>query len=114
MCDVTIDETTITAVSMTGITEILHCHPGTSYAYRSNPSSPYIKVAAHGKSAQKAVKDEVGQDHDFLIRSIDLSGNKSSRLIVRFKNKLVALEFASTLEHIWGADKCPASLGVPR
>ena len=93
-CSVEFEENQLIFVSMDGFNEMDYCSRK-SISYRSNPSSPYKKVSGSESMIVNTVKREKGIDHDFLFKyANNNSQERASRVIVRFKNHKVAVNFA--------------------
>ena len=96
-CSVEFEENQLVFVSMDGFNEMNFCSRK-SISYRSNPSSPYRKVSGSESMIVNAVKGEKGIDHDFLFKyPNNNSQGRASRIIVRFKNHKVAINFAEKI-----------------
>ena len=96
-CSVEFEENQLVFVSMDGFNEMDYCSRK-SISYRSNPSSPYRKVSGSGSMIVNAVKEEKGIDHDFLFKYANNNPQgRASRIIVRFKNHKVAINFAEKI-----------------
>ena len=96
-CSVEFEENQLVFVSMDGFNEMNFCSRK-SISYRSNPSSPYRKVSGSESMIVNAVKEEKGIDHDFLFKyPNNNSQGRASRIIVRFKNHKVAINFAEKI-----------------
>ena len=99
-CDIRLNRQELESISMNGFIDISICRDLSDIAFRSNPSSPYQKIESRvgGGDLMKLVRSEDGIDHDFLLRYKVLNGFTKNRLIIRFKNKIIAEKFASEIE----------------
>ena len=96
-CSVEFEENQLVFVSIDGFNEMNFCSKK-SISYRSNPSSPYKKVSGSESMIVNAVRGEKGIDHDFLFKYADKnSQGRAARIIVRFKNHKVAINFAGKI-----------------
>ena len=96
-CSVQFEENQLAFVSMDGFNEMNFCSRK-SISYRSNPSSPYRKISGSESMIVNTVKKERGIDHDFLFKyANDNSQGRATRIVVRFKNHKVAINFAEKL-----------------
>ena len=96
-CSVEFEENQLVFVSMDGFNEMNFCSRQ-SLSYRSNPSSPYRKITGSESMIVNTVRQERGIDHDFLFKyANDNSQGRATRIVVRFKNHKVAIDFAEKL-----------------
>ena len=96
-CSVEFEKSQMIFVSIDGLHEMNFCTKKT-ISYRSNPASPYQKISGAEKTIVDTVRRERGIDHDFLIKyKSNNSGDRQTRIIVRFKNQKAAIKFAEKL-----------------
>ncbi len=107
-CSVEFEESQLVFVSMDGFNEMNFCSRK-SISYRSNPSSPYRKVSGSESMIVNTVREEKGIDHDFLFKYANHnSQGRATRIVVRFKNHKVAINFAEKLSS--STKSCEANL----
>ena len=85
-------------ISIYGVSELDICHTEAKVGFRSNPSSPYKKVSTMNSKLEEITKKERGIDHDFLFSVPKENSYRKDRLIVRFKNHKVAVDFAGVID----------------
>ena len=97
-CSVFIENNKLNSISIHGVSELNLCHEEAKIGFRSNPSSPYKKVSFVNSKLEEITKKERGIDHDFLFAVPRENSNRKDRLIVRFKNHKVAVDFAGFID----------------
>ena len=97
-CSVFVENKKLNSISIHGLSELNLCHEEAKIGFRSNPSSPYKKVSVINSKLEEVTKKERGIDHDFLFAVPRENSNRKDRLIVRFKNHKVAVNFASLID----------------
>ena len=97
-CSVFVENNKLNSISIHGVSELNLCHEEAKIGFRSNPSSPYNKVSVINSKLEEVTKKERGIDHDFLFAIPRENSNRKDRLIVRFKNHKVAVNFASLID----------------
>ena len=97
-CSVFVENNKLNSISIHGVSELNLCHEEAKIGFRSNPSSPYKKVSVINSKLEEVTKKERGIDHDFLFAVPRENSNRKDRLIVRFKNHKVAVDFAGFID----------------
>lgn len=97
-CSVFIKNKKLNSISIYGISEIDICDKFAKVGYRSNPSSPYKKINSGDDKLATYTRLEKGIDHDFLFSVPKKDSLLKERLIVRFKNHKVAIDFADIID----------------
>ena len=97
-CSVFLKKNKLNSISIHGVSELNLCHEDAKIGFRSNPSSPYKKVSVMNSKLKEITIKERGIDHDFLFAVPKENSNRKDRLIVRFKNHKVAVDFASLID----------------
>ena len=97
-CSVFVKNNKLNSISIHGVSELNLCHEDAKIGFRSNPSSPYKKVNVVNSKLEEVTKKERGIDHDFLFAVPKENSNRKDRLIVRFKNHKVAVDFATLID----------------
>lgn len=97
-CSVFLENNKLNSISIHGVSELNLCHEDAKIGFRSNPSSPYKKVSVVNSKLEEITIKERGIDHDFLFAVPKENSNRKDRLIVRFKNHKVAVDFASLID----------------
>ena len=97
-CSVFVENNKLNSISIHGVSELNLCHEDAKIGFRSNPSSPYKKVSVMNSKLEEITKKERGIDHDFLFAVPKENSNRKDRLIVRFKNHKVAVDFANLID----------------
>ena len=97
-CSVYVKNNKLNSISIHGVSELNLCHAGAKVGFRSNPASPYKKVSIMNSNLEGVAKKERGIDHDFLFSVPKENSSRKDRLIVRFKNHKVAVDFAGLID----------------
>ena len=97
-CSVYVENNKLNSISIHGVSELNLCHEEAKVGSRSNPSSPYKKVSIMNSKLEGVTKEERGIDHDFLFSVPKENSYRKDRLIVRFKNHKVAVDFAGLID----------------
>ena len=97
-CSVFVKNNKLNSISIYGVSELDICHTEAKVGFRSNPSSPYKKVSTINSKLEEITKKERGIDHDFLFSVPKENSYRKERLIVRFKNHKVAVDFAGVID----------------
>ncbi len=97
-CSVFVKNNKLNSISIHGVSELNLCHEEAKVSFRSNPSSPYKKVSITNSKLEEVTKQERGIDHDFLFSVPQENNYRKDRLIVRFKNHKVAVDFAGLID----------------
>ncbi len=97
-CSVFVKNNKLNSISIYGVSELDICHKEAKVGFRSNPSSPYKKVNTMNSKLEEITKKERGIDHDFLFSVPKENSYRKDRLIVRFKNHKVAVDFAGVID----------------
>ena len=97
-CSVFVKNNKLNSISIYGVSELDICHTEAKVGFRSNPSSPYKKINTMNSKLEEITKKERGIDHDFLFSVPKENSYRKDRLIVRFKNHKVAVDFAGVID----------------
>ena len=97
-CSVFIKNQSINSISIDGAKELYLCDANSRIGYRSNPASPYRRVGLTEVNLESIAKKERGIDHDFLFSAPKLNSVRKNKLVVRFKNHKVAVDFAGIVD----------------
>ena len=103
-CSVFFKNNQLNSISIYGVSELNLCHEEAKIGFRSNPSSPYTKIGFTNTKLKEITKKERGIDHDFLFSIPNQNSLRKDRLIVRFKNHRVAVDFAGSIDLL--SSKC--------
>ena len=103
-CSVFFKNSELNSISIYGASELNLCREDAKIGYRSNPSSPYKTIGFTNSKLKEITKKERGIDHDFLFSIPNANSLRKDRLIIRFKNHRVAVDFAGSIDLL--SSKC--------